>query len=302
MGIEGLWPFVRKKGYEPTLRYQPTLNNSPAPGPTRRLDVLGSLYLTIRNAYWNNSLDIAHAIVEREISKLGTPANLVLYIDGAPCAEKQQTQQKRKETGDEAIKSAREGVTAMEERVANNLRVRKQHFLGVTKHLRTAFYWSPEARHAFAQYMHLRQWTVVECLTEADLRIAADCQPGDVVITKDSDLLVYGSINTIWRPISKARVLVYSVPDLLRVLNINRSQLTVLGVVSKNDYNRNIHTLGSATNFSIIKGLKGEGKLHLHICPLVLIVLTINMQVLHAYLPVSYPALSHTIHTLSHTT
>ena len=48
-------------------------------------------------------------------------------------------------------------------------------------------------------------------------------------------------------------------PDVLRVLNINRSQLTVLGVVSKNDYNRNIHSLGSATNFSIIKELKGEG-------------------------------------------
>ena len=259
MGTQGLWPFLKKKGYEPTLLYQLTLHNSPSPGPTRRLDPLGSLFLTIRNAYWNNSLDNAHPILEREILKLGTPANLILYIDGAPCAEKQHTHEKRQETRDKAIESAHKGVLAMEELLVSNLRVRKQHFLSVTKNLRTAFYWPPDARHSFTQYMRLRQWTVVECSTEADLRLAVDYQPGDVVITKDSDLLVYGFIQTIWRPISEARFLVYSLSDVLRVLNINRSQLTVLGVVSKNDYNRNIHSLGSATNFSIIKELKGEG-------------------------------------------
>jgi hypothetical protein len=85
-------------------------------------------------------LDNAHPILEREILKLGTPANLILYIDGAPCAEKQQTHEKRQETRDKAIKSAHKGVLAMEERLVSNLRVRKQHFLSVTKNLRTAFY------------------------------------------------------------------------------------------------------------------------------------------------------------------
>ncbi|KAG0247706.1 hypothetical protein BG011_001049 [Mortierella polycephala] len=50
--------------------------------------------------------------------------------------------------------------------------------------------------------------------------------------------------------------LVYDVPDAVRTLSINRPRLTVLGVVTRNDYNRNIHSLGSAINFSIIKALQ----------------------------------------------
>ncbi|KAF9139002.1 hypothetical protein BGX20_007698, partial [Mortierella sp. AD010] len=38
-------------------------------------------------------------------------------------------------------------------------------------------------------------------------------------------------------------------------LGLDRVKLTVLGVVSKNDYNSNIPLLGSETNFGIIKSL-----------------------------------------------
>ncbi|KAF9971008.1 hypothetical protein BGZ75_002042, partial [Mortierella antarctica] len=89
---------------------------------------------------------------------------------------------------------------------------------------------------------------VVECETEADLRIGNDCQPGDVVVTRDSDLLIYPKVACIWRPISKERVLVYRVNDIL-------ASLTVLGVVSRNDYTKNVEGLGLATNFSIVKRL-----------------------------------------------
>ncbi|KAF9536415.1 hypothetical protein EC957_011042 [Mortierella hygrophila] len=39
---------------------------------------------------------------------------------------------------------------------------------------------------------------------------------------------------------------------------ISRTQLTVLGIVSHNDYNKNVYELGCATNFSIIKNLSGS--------------------------------------------
>ncbi|KAI8599561.1 hypothetical protein EDD21DRAFT_379506 [Dissophora ornata] len=54
------------------------------------------------------------------------------------------------------------------------------------------------------------------------------------------------------------RFLVYNVQDILASLKITRTQLTVLGDVSRSDYNRNIYSLGSATNFSIIKTLQGD--------------------------------------------
>ncbi|KAG9060879.1 hypothetical protein KI688_007948 [Linnemannia hyalina] len=58
------------------------------------------------------------------------------------------------------------------------------------------------------------------------------------------------------RPVSGGLILVYTVPDLLKALDITRSQLTAMTVVSRNNYERNIHSLGPGANFSIIKSIK----------------------------------------------
>ncbi|KAG0064076.1 hypothetical protein BGZ89_009395 [Linnemannia elongata] len=112
-----------------------------------------------------------------------------------------------------------------------------------------------ESRRSFADYMTERHWTVKVVATEAGLAIAIDANPGDIIISRDSDMLAYGSIVTLWRPVSNDIILVYSIPDLLLALGITRAQLTALAVVSKNDYNKNIWSLGPATNFSIVKSI-----------------------------------------------
>ncbi|KAF9994459.1 hypothetical protein BGZ65_009906 [Modicella reniformis] len=76
-------------------------------------------------------------------------------------------------------------------------------FLDVQKNLTLGFHWTLEVRRAFADYMRSQHWNVVECPTEADPMIATECQHGDIVVTRDSDALVYKNIETIWRPISK---------------------------------------------------------------------------------------------------
>ena len=91
--------------------------------------------------------------------------------------------------------------------------------------------------------------------TEADLAIAIDANPGDIIISCSSDMLAYESIVTLWRRVSKGMILVYSIPDLLSALGITCAQLTALAVVSRNDYNKNIWSLGPATNFSTIKSV-----------------------------------------------
>ena len=48
-------------------------------------------------------------------------------------------------------------------------------------------------------------------------------------------------------------------PDVLRALGMSRAQFTALGVISTNDYDRNVPSLGSATNFSVVKALKSTG-------------------------------------------
>ena len=64
-----------------------------------------------------------------------------------------------------------------------------------------------------------------ESRAEVGLAIAADCKPGEIVISRDSDMLVYGTISTIWRPISRGRRPVYDVPRVLATLNISRTHL-----------------------------------------------------------------------------
>jgi len=81
------------------------------------------------------------------------------------------------------------------------------------------------------------------------------------VITRDSDALAYGTINTIWRPYRGSSYLVYHVPNVLHQLRLLRAGLTTLGVVSKNDYGNGIHNLGVKTNIKVIRTLLKNGKM-----------------------------------------
>ncbi|KAG0294470.1 hypothetical protein BGZ98_001756 [Dissophora globulifera] len=110
-------------------------------------------------------------------------------------------------------------------------------------------------RESFAEYMTRAGWKVQTCVSEADVGIARDCQPGDIVVSADSDMLAYSSILILWRPISRSLILVCEISDVCQVLCVSRIQLTALAVVSNNDYGKNIRSLEPAINFSIIKAI-----------------------------------------------
>ena len=73
-------------------------------------------------------------------------------------------------------------------------------------------------------------------------------------------MLVYKTVSRIWRPISKRRFLQYKVSEVIDSLQITRTQLAALGIVSRNDYNCNVSGLGP----EIIKGLQGTGEVCRH--------------------------------------
>ncbi|KAI8362192.1 hypothetical protein B0O80DRAFT_493206 [Mortierella sp. GBAus27b] len=56
---------------------------------------------------------------------------------------------------------------------------------------------------------------------------------------------------------SPGKLLVYNVPDLITTLGLTRDKLTVLGIVSRNDYDSNIASLSPATNFKLVKNASG---------------------------------------------
>ncbi|KAF9570266.1 Rad2 nuclease [Mortierella alpina] len=250
MGVVGLWPLIKKKGYDPAFRNRVPLESE---GSVCRLDVLGTFYLNIRSTYIRHPPEVAHEILERQISNMVAKEHTVLYIDGEPAKEKAPTHAQRNQWRKDAAEEAEKLLAQLHHRVTQEQNVRKWMVSAIKKATEKVFVWSAESRAEFARYLEQQGWQVLIAPTEADLAIALDCGPQDVVISKDSDMVVYKSINHICRPISKGRFLDYDVQDVAEALGMSRQQLCVLGIVSRNDYNRNIPSLGSETNFKLVK-------------------------------------------------
>ncbi|KAF9909410.1 hypothetical protein EC991_008549, partial [Linnemannia zychae] len=258
MGLKGWYPFIRRQGYEPVVLHLSALSSSSSTNGRRRLDVLGACYKVIRNSYMNNTQEVANLILEKEIGRFGSVTEMTLYIDGYQAAEKSDTAVVRQRQREKARERTAVCLDTIQYRMDNRLRLRKRHFTDVRSGLSSSFHWSLESREDFARHMASKGWTIRNVETEADLAIAIDAQPGDIVISADSDMLAYASVRTLWRPVSKGVILSYIIPDLLQMLGITRPQLTALAIVTHNDYNKNIPTLGPATNFSIIKSINSE--------------------------------------------
>lgn len=159
------------------------------------------------------------------------------------------------------MNSADTHVAIFEDRLASHALMTKRHYANVKKPLANAFRWTPESRDGLIRFLRQKGWEVVQCDTEADLRIATDTVQGDIVISGDSDLFIYGSVTNLWRPRRGGGFLEYRKEALLSSLGFQHAaQLTALGVVSTNDYNRSIYGLGCETNYKVIKDINSKGQ------------------------------------------
>ncbi|KAF8940036.1 hypothetical protein BGZ58_007966 [Dissophora ornata] len=218
----------------------------------------GSFFATIWYAYAHcHNNEAAHALVMTNLEKCAIDrATAVLYFDGAQCEEKFSTQQQRQKARAKATDAADKHQKTLMECIAKGGRIRKRHFVNINKGLTSAFRWDSEARNGLALFLRNRGWTVVQCETEADVRIAADTVQGDIVISGDSDLFIYQHITVVWRPVRGGGFLEYRKSDVLSALGFKSAeQLNALGVVSTNDYNHS----GCETNYKIIEGLNAKG-------------------------------------------
>ncbi|KAF9965990.1 hypothetical protein BGZ73_001191 [Actinomortierella ambigua] len=107
--------------------------------------------------------------------------------------------------------------------------------------------------------MTTKGWRVVQCSGEADVEIAKVCSPTDIVVSRDSDFFAYQSVDHIWRPMgygNRSSVARYHISDILATLQLTRSQLTAMCIVTTNDYSANVPSLG-ISNYSLIKNING---------------------------------------------
>ena len=146
MGISGLWPHVVEKGYLAPVLYAPQAALAKLKeGTKQHVDVLGSIYSTIRHAYSTSTIsdEKAHSIVEQRPRQFASPSTSILYLDGEPAQEKEDTHQARAEIRSKALAATAKSAARLLDLVQNGQRVRKQHFAAVEDNLRKVFEWSP---------------------------------------------------------------------------------------------------------------------------------------------------------------
>lgn len=259
MGLAGAWAWLRDKLYYPRLIH-PNPQIVLPPQSKIRVDVCGSFYASIRWACtrFRGNRQLAHEVLAGIISRLGRKDQLVFYIDGHSAVEKHETHNRRRQQRKGAVETAEKGLELMEARIRKGQRLRRQHFRTIHKAINNTFHWSFDDRQEFVQYLMTEQYQVIFCDTEADPRIAEDCEQDDIVVSRGSDFLGYHTVKTIWRPVGHAnanKCLVYRKSDILSSLVLTDDQLTALACVTKNDYESNVPNLGLISNYDIIKEL-----------------------------------------------
>ncbi|KAG0283663.1 hypothetical protein BGZ98_006227, partial [Dissophora globulifera] len=170
MGIQGFWQSCRKKGQTPEVISTPC---SPPSDGKVRVDVCGSHFSDVRyiyNAHLN--IDSAHARLAQRILQYGIKDDLVLYVDGSPAIEKQNTHQEREQIRRGHRQRAQEQFVFLQDRLSSKKRIRKHHLTKLNKHVKAAFYWSLEHRHSFVRFMSDNGFNINLCDTEADILIA----------------------------------------------------------------------------------------------------------------------------------
>ena len=251
MGISSFWSWLLKKGYRAAWRRQIS------PSGRTLVDVGSIMYTMLQNrTLWSTSGSAFAAIDQTLLRMFHSRDNIELVFDGESPAEKDPTTLKRKESRNQQRVKASELLDKLEMTVnTTGCWAGKGKTRSFRMALQRAWYLSVSGREALSEYLKDQGWHSRVADFEADVELPQMCQPMDVVVTKDSDLAAYLSVNTIARP-ARQGFLIYDIDKACSVLGLpSRIQLQALAIVSGNDYGRNIYGLGLATNAAIIKAL-----------------------------------------------
>ena len=187
-------------------------------------------------------------IIDKKLVKLNlSQQSTTLHFDGLPSAEKQNEHKAR---NDKRLKNledlekdttkfrngAKGGYSILLRRAKNNTTIPQRVLYQIQQEFITL------------------GWNVCTCAYESDVCIASKCSPQDHVISGDSDLLIYRSVNFLVIPTGKQKQLeLYKKSDVTNTLSISSYQLMLLGILTRNDYNNPIPGMGIRKNLDHIR-------------------------------------------------
>lgn len=140
----------------------------------------------------------------------------VLYFDGVSPVEKKRTNALRQDKRNTALTGAENCIQDMENRWRDAAVQHKPTFKKLEKKLRDAFYLGQDSRMVLATYLRGQGWSLPDTASEADVTIARNFMPGDIVVSQDSDMAAYENVETIWRPLPRKRFLKYDMAVVVK--------------------------------------------------------------------------------------
>ncbi|KAF9972014.1 hypothetical protein BGZ75_001631, partial [Mortierella antarctica] len=268
MGVTGLWQKLKSKGLDP----QP-ISPSALEDVFYDVDLQGCFFSVLKTMF-EESYDkpgaayrVGHRLAHKIKATFGEAA-LRLHVDGGPAEEKAYAAAKRSNTrrADQVVLDKE--LTKMKEKSEQGKWTCATTMEVISRSISKMFVLTAADKAGLRDGLEAGGVRVCLCETEADVCIArgpdqasADgCRRQRVAVSVDSDLLIYDSITAVLRPMPRQSGYgLYLKPDVLHALDFPTSRhLLLYGIISENDYGRNVEQLGLARNADIIRTLPSE--------------------------------------------
>jgi 5'-3' exonuclease len=290
MGVQGVWPFLKKHGIEGDP-VDPKASDVPIHVDVLsifRAYILATEYYILKSLFWkrlravrasyrdddimnDEYLDetrIQHLVrsLHNRLSQYFRQRNVTLHIDGKPTKQKahaRESRRQRKEESQAILDESLAKVRDLISQVSPTSIVTRSQKNKLVRHTRTALQlWKAartlngDAKEELASELRELGWTVCSCHGEADVCIAK--QQGPVTVaTTDSDFLFLG-VDTVLRqdPQDKTVLRAFSIQDIVDAFGLTEETWTAVGVVSGNDQSKNVPGQGIATNVKTMQAIR----------------------------------------------
>ncbi|KAF9950829.1 hypothetical protein BGZ70_001218 [Mortierella alpina] len=190
-------------------------------------------------------------LLHRVLGKCLEQETTVIHVDGDVSEQKRNERQSRAASLTQQLQDIRDTVDVP------SIKNRKQ----IYRRCRNAYRVPRKLlEEEILQVLEDKGWTIHRCPFQADTCIAncfqvAQEQDSIRIVTRDSDLMLYEGIPSIIMPIGKDHALTtFSKEDLLSKLDLpSEKHLVLAGIVTSNDYVKNIKHLGLLRNCEIVR-------------------------------------------------
>ena len=250
MGVKGIFQALSKlEAYDIQQKPSP-IHQIQVGNAIITVDVLGSFYDSLSSSDLQNLDKWAH-FIKRTFAPLDTES-IVFFVDGALSDQNSKEHRIRNNVLTRRLERLQKSVQKFKEKSSQATKATHRDIL---RHYKAAFCLGITEKKAIADSLERAGLLVVRDIGEADVAIGRTGMP-TVVISHDSDLLVYDNTVELWKPVFYHRQLHFKKlnrENILTKLGLSSSQFQALCVVSANDYNESLRGHGFLKNYKFIK-------------------------------------------------